>query len=158
MTLRQSQTRLAQLWFGMAGLIFLLVWFRGLHAPGADGAGLWSWFLPTVVPTLSLIVGVLVAQARAPARAAGRVDPFLYRLALGMSAFYLLLLALVLLLRPFFLERPLGDYLAATQVWLAPLQGLVSAALGAFYVKREPDDGDTAGREPGMEEGTAARG
>ena len=53
--------------------------------------------LPLVSPLLLLIVGTVVAEARAP-RPDATVEGFAYRVSLGMSVFYLTLTALTILL------------------------------------------------------------
>lgn len=127
-----AKKRLAAVWFPGAGLIFLVVLAASILPDGATASKLWTWFLPTVMPTLSLIVGVLVLDARGRIAAVQEVDAFLFRLAFGLSAFYLIIVALTLLLTPFSAEL-----LDRSQLWLAPVQGLTSAALGAFFVQRD---------------------
>ncbi|MDZ7826659.1 MAG: hypothetical protein U5R48_12310 [Gammaproteobacteria bacterium] len=130
--------RLATLWFSGAGFIFVIFLMQtigGRH--GANPEAAWGWLLPTLMPTLSLMVGVFVldtlgkganikmvepvhvpdcvwAFSDVPAGGAGddRSGPFS---AMGASAL-----------------------MTQSNLWLGPFQGLVSGALGAFFIRGEP--------------------
>ena len=126
---------LALVWFAAAGLLLVLVLLQSLLGHyGAHVREAWSWLLPTIMPTLALIIGVLTADLRA-GRDDPPVDPFLYRLALGASVFYLLVVALTIFVQPLVAQAP-TELMSMSNLWLAPLQGLVSAAIGAFFVKK----------------------
>ena len=61
-----AKRRLAVVWFGGAGLLCLLVALqsvRGVYTGETEKA--WAWLLPSIMPTLSLIIGVLVFPAPA---------------------------------------------------------------------------------------------
>src|SRR3546814_11382141 len=65
MTVASSKWMLAAIWLVGAGGVFLLLVAQSLlgrYEPATHEV--WGWFLPTVMPTLSLIVGVLVADRR----------------------------------------------------------------------------------------------
>jgi hypothetical protein len=100
----------------------------------------WTWLLPSIVPTLSLIVGVLVRQARTPVGNQATTDRFIARLTLFLSIGYLLTVNATLLLSPFAWTyasiKPLA-LLKLSHLWLAPLQGLVTAAMGALFVDKD---------------------
>lgn len=129
--------RLAVLWFVGAGLVFVLVFALGLTAESKeDMSRLWSWFLPSVMPTVSLIIGVQVSYARAGPAPSGSAPSFMYGLAFWLSVTYLALVSFTLLLKPFNV-MPWFEYLDASSLWLAPLQMLATGALGAFYVGPE---------------------
>ena len=132
--LRRARQRLALIWFIGALPLFLFVLVLSLTAP-QNGAPVWSWFLPTVMPNLSLIVGVWVSESRSGGAQDRAADGFTYRITAGLSVFYLLIIAALFLLHPYY-EQGLEAWLRASQPWLAALQGLVSLAMGAFYVQR----------------------
>ena len=97
----------------------------------------WGWFLPTLMPTFSLIIGVLVVDLGTGAtRAEKQVDRFLYRTAFWLSLGYLVIVALPILIAPF-VRRSNLELMQMTHYWLGPLQGLVAAVLGAFFLKGE---------------------
>lgn len=132
-----ARRRLATVWFSGAGFLFMVLMLQsmlGSYGAGAEEA--WNWFLPNVVPTLTLIVGVLVSDALGRSEAGGEVDRFIFRLAFGLSIGYLLVLSLPVFAAPFS-ELPPLKLLKSSQLWIVPLQGLVSAALGAFFVSKK---------------------
>ncbi len=95
------------------------------------------------MPTLSLIVGVLVADSlgkneNKDASELPTADQFVFRLSFSLSIAYLLTVVLTILLSPFFeqsaQEKTIFDLMKLSNLWLAPFQGLVSAALGSFFV------------------------
>jgi hypothetical protein len=133
LTVLTAKKRLALIWFIGAAILFLFVFGFSLNSTSAGVV--WAWFLPTVIPNLSLIVGVWVADTRTGERSDQPTDPFMYRLTAGLSFFYLLLIASLFFFHPF---SPLGltALLQASQFWLTAVQGLASLAMGAFYVQR----------------------
>jgi hypothetical protein len=131
---------LAGVWFGFAAILFLIMvatTIVGAYQNIADGV--WSWFLPSVMPTLSLMIAVLVSDNQRTGKQSQTADKFLFSLSLGLSVFYLLLLVLVIILQPLtstFVDTPLEGF-KKSNLWLGPLQGLVAAALGAFFINKE---------------------
>jgi hypothetical protein len=133
----RCKRRLATVWFVLGGVIFLLLVIQtvmGYYGQRATDA--WGWFLPNVMPTLSLIVGVLVLDQMGGGVKTRTADAFLYRLALGLSCAYLLLILLSILVQPFAPLPPL-ELMQQSNLWLGPLQGLVAGALGAFFIKAD---------------------
>ena len=142
---RRSRKLIASLWLAASLLLFIILAvqsLRGVYNSQADEA--WGWLLPAVMPTLSLIVGVLVADATTERRTDKNVEFFFFVLAGGLSAIYLVLVALVLLLQPYS-EIPRLDLMRRSSLWLGPLQGLVAGALGVFFV-RDTQRGDSPTR------------
>ena len=134
--------RIATAWLLGSGLIYLLVLTQTLFGYyGSDAEAAWSWILPITLPNLSLIIGVMVAGARKGQKGRNeQVSEFVYRLALGLTLFYLAVVLLTLLVQPIVdIEPP--DLMKQSNLWLAPLQGLVTAALGAFYISKEQSAG-----------------
>lgn len=131
--------RLAVVWFVGAGITFFTVMLQSLLGRyGAQVTQAWGWLLPTILPTLSLIIGVLVFDAVQQADEGRRIGAFLFRLTVFLSGGYLLAVLLVVLLQPFAHAGPIA-LMSQSSVWLGPLQGLVAAAMGAFFVKAERD-------------------
>jgi hypothetical protein len=129
--------RLAILWFTTGLVLFIVLVLQSVFDRFGDRVeDAWSWFLPTIVPTLSLIVGVLVLDVTSGRDTEKKVDLFFFWLAFLLSAVYLALVAMTLFLQPF-TGVPLLDLMKRSNLWLGPLQGLVTAALGAFFVKGE---------------------
>lgn len=134
---RTCKARLAILWFAAGLVLFVLLVLQSVFGKyGENVQDAWSWFLPTIMPTLSLIVGVLVLDMATSGREAKKVDRFVFRIAFALSAFYLILVALTLFIQPFTKATSL-QLMQRSNLWLGPFQGLVAAMLGAFFVKSE---------------------
>lgn len=136
-TLRAEKARrwLGLLWLGSALVLFLVIFLQGLTGRyGEHGAHLkdaWAWFLPTVLPTCSLIVGVWFAD-RKRGRREKPAERFRFWVALALSAFYLLLVWLTLF-GQVYSDLSVLEMFQLSHLWLAPAQGLAAAALAAFF-------------------------
>ena len=127
-----ARKRLALVWFASGGALIALVVVQSLGDKYGTKVGqAWEWLLPTIMPTMSLILGVLVAH-RASER---QVDRFLYRVVLGLSLFYLTLVATTFMAEPFIAQMTTLELMALSNRWLGPLQGLVAAGLSYFFAK-----------------------
>ena len=119
--------------------LFILQSILGRYGERVEDA--WAWLLPNILPTLSLIVGVLVMDAMAKSVERQTIDRFLANLAIWLSVLYLIAISLTVILSPWALVyagvTPL-DLMRTSQLWLGPFQGLVAASLGAFFVTKEP--------------------
>jgi len=134
---KMCRKRLAILWFGFGFVLFIVLVLQSVFGRFGDWVeDAWSWFLPSIMPTLSLIVGVLVLDVTSGRDAEKKVGSFFFWLAFLLSAVYLVLVATTLFLQPFTGVPPL-DLMKLSNLWLGPLQGLVAAVLGAFFVKGE---------------------
>lgn len=135
--MRRCKRRLAVAWFTGSALLFLVLTLQTIFGRnGSDASEAWGWLMPGILPTLSLITGVLVMDALGKSLKADAVDGFMFWLTFSLSVFYLVMVALPILLQPFTQVEPLA-LLKQSNLFLGPLQGLVSAALAAFFVKRE---------------------
>jgi len=132
------------LWFSVAALLFLFLVgqsiagvYRYRTETGMEDltSDAWGWFLPTLMPTLSLIVAIFVTDVGSRRNATATVDRFFFRMAFWLSTLYLVVVVMSLLGTTLFSRNPLSD-LKTSNLWLGPLQGLASAAVGAFFVKR----------------------
>jgi len=98
----------------------------------------WSWFLPLVLPTLGLMIGVVGSAALL------RDDKKVVRLGFSkiastLSIAYLFTLSLTILLEPF---SPLSgsELYGVSNYWMGPFQGIVVAALGYLFTSSENQD------------------
>lgn len=131
-----SQKRLATVWLSGAGLLIILLMLqtmRGIY--GDKPQEVWAWLLPTFMPTLLLIVGAIVKKARQDSGQEVTVDHFMYALSLYLSIAYFIMLFLTWFLSNFAVHQV--DQLKLSNLWLSPTQGLVSLALGAFFVSQK---------------------
>lgn len=165
-TLFNSQRQLAVVWFVGAAIIFTAVVvqstlgekFVSLSTPPVDHAiDVWKWFLPSVSPTLGLVLGVLVnneihEQARRDAQRR-LVSDFFFLTSICLSLFYLLLVAFVVVAAPYRADVEARlDFLTKSHLYLAPVQTLVSTALGVFFISSR-----SAAREATGAEGAVAQ-
>lgn len=134
-TMSASRKTLALVWFSGAGLSFLALYLITTFGVHTLGKTLWDWYLPLVTPNLSLIVGVMFNDIQHKPAPSVAVDAFSYRVALGLSMVYLLMLLATPLLSPFS-GASLDDYLKNSRFALSLIQALATTALGAFYVRQ----------------------
>ncbi|MCI5193460.1 MAG: hypothetical protein D3915_10095 [Candidatus Electrothrix sp. AU1_5] len=138
-----TKKRLAIIWFSGSGFLFALLFLQTIF--GKYGTEIkeikdpWGLMLPTFMPTLSLIIGTLIADATASkkdTKEIATVDRFFFRLSCFLSIAYLLTVILTILLSPFS-KLSLLELIKLSNLWLAPFQGLVTASLGAFFVSKK---------------------
>lgn len=140
----KCKKRLASVWLILGGAIFLVLLGQSLFGKyGELTDDAWGWFLPSVMPTLSLIISVMVFDSLGDGAADKRADGFMFGIAFWLSAFYLLIVFSTILVQPLTSIAPL-DLMRQSNLWLGPLQGLVAAALGAFFMKQSGDAPDEA--------------
>lgn len=134
----QCKRRLAIVWFVGAGILFLLLFALTMADVYRDRTReVWEWFLPSVAPTIALMVGVsgFDATSRTDDRAANR---FFFRLTMTLSVVYLLVIATSLVtsrLAPLAEGQTEIDRLQRSNLAIGPLQGVVAAAIGGFFVR-----------------------
>jgi hypothetical protein len=134
----QAKTRLAIIWFSGAGLLFALIFAQTIGGRFGDRIDqAWNWLLPNVMPTLSLITGVLVMDALGKGAQIKSINRFLFKMTFWLSVIYLLTILLSILLWPFSPEEDPLTFLHRSSIWLGPFQGLVSGLMGAFFIQKE---------------------
>jgi len=135
---KMCKRQLAALWFGASLFLFLVLVIQSStgHYGDKDEVA-WSWFLPTVMPTLSLIAGVLVLDATSGEKDEKKVDRFFFWLTFSVSGFYLIVIAVTVVLQVIPDNITWEDLMNRSGLWLGPLQGLATAFLGAFFIKGE---------------------
>lgn len=134
-----TKKRLTVIWFSGSGILFALLILQTIFGKyGTEAKDAWGLMLPTFMPTLSLIIGTLVADTTAAKddKEIATVDRFFFRLSCFLSIAYLLTVILTILLSPFS-KLSLLELMKLSNLWLAPFQGLVTASLGAFFVSKK---------------------
>src|SRR5262245_41056622 len=104
--LRLGQRWLAYLWIAgvsVAGLA-LLVETMGPESP-LKAESSWQWYLPLVVPTVSLMLGTLVFNSQHPG-STRQVDRSVFVVSVALSLLYLVAINCLLLLWPFMRLNP----------------------------------------------------
>jgi hypothetical protein len=146
MTLPMSacKKRLTVVWFAGAGLVCVIVLLQTLIGHYGDKVSdVWGWLMPAVMPTFALIAAVWTIDVRSKETKSEFVDSFVFWLALGLSITYLSVLALTILVQPLVVASPEGyvDLMHRSGFFIGPFQGVVTASLGAFFVKKESESG-----------------
>ena len=134
--------RLAVIWltgFGIGFFILLIQTFSGMY--GANVSRAWEWFLPNVLPSLSLIVGALTMETGNTQTPVSNERKFAFRVCTILSIAYILTVLSVIFLQPFSSFYPL-DLMRQSNLWLAPFQGLVTASIGVMFLKGGGKHGD----------------
>lgn len=139
MTVKTCRYWLAAIWFIGAGIILLLILARDAKGEGAATTpAMYQWFWPNVIPFITLAVtSVFVTHANAATLRENSVpvDRFVFFAAAGISVFYLAAMLLMLTSIAVNPDPKFADTLKGTSGWMVPLQAIVSAALGVFFVK-----------------------
>jgi len=136
--LSRARSRLAGQWLIGAGVIFLLLILQSVFGKYHDKAQqVWSWALPSLMPTLTLIISVLGANALEPQDEGGSVRKSFYYLAMWLSTAYLMLILFTILIEPF-TTFDSAQLLNLSNLWLGPFQGFVASAIGLlFFTKKK---------------------
>lgn len=137
--LDKVRSRLALLWLVSSSLIIVIVVLQSLLGRyGEKAQEAWSWLLPTLMPTLGMIVTVLGYTALDPTALEGVVRKSFFHVAFWLSALYLFLVLLTLLIQPFAKADPekAVQLMRLSNLWLGPVQGLVASALGVLFVSK----------------------
>lgn len=92
--------------------------------------------MPTLMPTLAMIVSVLGYTARDPLSSGTVVRKSFFNIALLLSLFCLCLILLTILVQPFTGTDAL-QLMRISNLWLGPSQGLVASALGVLFVSKQ---------------------
>lgn len=134
---------LTGLWWAW-GLLLIVVMIGLSRNPAlfADPKAAWDWFLPNLLPTLTLVGASAYAGGLNPAKLQAGEGLF-FTLCLLVSAIYLGALS-VSILGTQTSSAPL-DSLRGANTYLGPLQGLVTSLLGFFFVK--PAAGSKSGQQ-----------
>ncbi len=128
---------LAGLWFVGSALIFLIILGQTVFGHYFDKAEeAWRWFCPTVIPTLFLMISVFFEDTFRKEPTKKKIDRFIFILSLMLSIFYFIVVLITILIQPFTAKTDVG-LLNQSNLWLAPIQGLVTASLGIFFAKIE---------------------
>jgi uncharacterized membrane protein HdeD (DUF308 family) len=131
-----AKKRLAVLWFTCFALLLLTMIVQTVTGHfGKDDTEAWGWFFPSIMPTLSLMIAVLVGDALRQTVSPTAVDKFMFQLAFSISLLYFVAvgIAIVAGVNP---NVPAVTYMRMSNLWLGPLQGIVSGSLGLFFLRK----------------------
>jgi hypothetical protein len=138
---RAAQQRIALVWvMGGCLLSVLLIAQLAMGKYGDKSKLVVEWFVPLVLPTVSLTLTAVVATVKGAARAIEPVDRFAFRMVWGLSLMYLLIVAGVMVFSGTGSATEAVESLSACNPIVAGVQGIVGVALGAFFVKTSETD------------------
>lgn len=139
-SLDDVRMRLAWVWLGGGGLILIILVVQSLlHVYGDLTQEAWGWFLPTLMPTLGMIITVLTYTALDPLTLGSVVRKTFVYIALALSAVYLVLVLLTIVMQPFAAQNAAErvGLMRTSNLWLGPVQGIVASALGVLFVSKQ---------------------
>ncbi|MFT3683841.1 MAG: hypothetical protein QM783_02755 [Phycisphaerales bacterium] len=115
----------------------MLMYLATKQYSDSDLKACWAAFLPSILPVMLLMVGVLVAQEIQPENGEPkRASLFILLLTAFLSVVYLGFLAYPILELPL-KNSVLSQSMASTGLILGPFQGLVSLTIGVFFSRNE---------------------
>jgi hypothetical protein len=153
-SLAQTRAKITRLWLVGGGCAAIILVISSILRGRADAAReVWSWFLPLVLPTIGLMVGVLGAAALGQ-RSERFVRKSFVDIAFWLSAAYLALLVLTILLEPLSPLRG-AELHGVSNYWMGPFQGLVVAALGYLFTSEQKEKTPSARRSTAKTAGPA---
>jgi hypothetical protein len=126
---------LAVLWaVGILGL-YLIILIQTLFGKHEDHINdVWGWLLQCTIPLFSLIIGAFSFSTFNPESDTARIDKFSFRLSYFLSVFYLIVILAIIISQPLS-GKPLWELGSNSNIYIAPLQGIVSGAVGLFFSK-----------------------
>ncbi len=133
------RTRLAALWLGGSALVLVILVLQSLLGRyGEKVQDVWGWALPTLMPTLGMTVAGLGYTALDPTMSETVVRRSFFNVAFWLSALYLALILLTVLIQPFVGadSQQALQMMRVSNLWLGPIQGLVASALGVLFVSK----------------------
>ena len=142
-TLDLARHRLAIVWLGGTSIIIVILVLQSLLGKYSDNVQeAWGWLLPTVMPTLGLIITVLGYTALEPRLSKAVVRRGFFTVSFSLSVLYIVLVSLTLLIQPFVGAdgEKAVQLMRMSNLWLGPIQGLVAAALGVLFVSNRSSD------------------
>jgi hypothetical protein len=132
----KCQTRLMLVWVIGCVILLLVAWLQIIFGHyGEKGRDVMEWLLPSITPTLSLVVGVWANNALNQSKNPEKVSRGIYRVVLTVSIFYLCFIGLIFAIQPMVPLSPL-EVIKNSSLIMAPLQGVVCVFIGIFFTQR----------------------
>lgn len=143
----ESRKKLVVHWLVVSAIIFVVYFIQArMGRYGANEGEVWEWLFKYLTPPLTLMIGVLIVQFSNPSNDI-EIDSFYFRLALGMSYFFLIVLFLSAFLIPVIHlqqnrnlslteQKTIIEAFNTYNNILLPLQGLSTLTLGIFFTKK----------------------
>ncbi len=136
MSTKAAQRYLAGTWIAGFVLLTIVMFSQGVvfGIYGEYGERMWDWFRAATVPTVTLMLGVVVAEALSGDAPDTKADRLLFWAAMVLSLVYLGSLVVVSALVGF--RFSIGPVDASLQ-YMEIQQGVLLVVLGAFFARRK---------------------
>lgn len=135
-SMRKCRTNLFILWLVCSIVLVIIMWLQiAFGHYGDKGRQAIEWLLPTISPTLALVVGVWAKDALDTRTTNIYVKKDIYRVSLIVSIGYFIFILLAILLQPFVALEPL-EFLTESNLVLGLFQGVVTAVIGIFFIQK----------------------
>jgi cytochrome bd-type quinol oxidase subunit 2 len=130
---KKARKRLTFLWFSGFGILLMIFVIQHLNGKFEDRSSeAWKWFFSYTLTFISLVSGTFFMDMRKSK--SEKVDKTYFNLSFFASFFYLIILFLIFLMYPFS-GTSILDFYANCDIFLLPLQGIVSGIIGIFFIK-----------------------
>lgn len=131
----KCQTRLMLVWVIGCVLLLLVAWLQIINGHyGENGTDVWQWLLPSISPTLSLVVGVWTHKVLIKRKDTQKVSKGLYRIVFFASIVYLGFIGAIFAIQPMVARPPL-DVIRNSTILTAALQSVMCAFIGIFFTQ-----------------------
>jgi hypothetical protein len=137
MIVRTAKMSLSLLWLVAVAPLILILILRQMEGfydiPSTDPKDVWSWVSQFVLPGVTLVAGAwTVSTSSADKGPVG--NPSVFWIAMGMSAFYLVVLYLVVALQAGS-SAPWPETFKQSALYLGIIQGAVIGIVGKFFIE-----------------------
>ena len=124
-------------------MLFVLAFLSTIPGKGSygdDAETVWKWFGTNIGTTLATMLGVVAADSIGTAQPARNVTRFFYRVLVGLSVFFMLMMVVPFFLRPI-LQFDFLSLLKSSKWWLGAVQSLTMVGLNVLYPKSAESQG-----------------
>ena len=118
------------------GLFTLLLLQVDGNKYGGNAGTVWSWFLPMILPTVSLIIGVFLLDVQNSSIQEAKVNAVVFYLAAGGSIIYLIFLSWIFLGEPY-ANKNVFSAMKDYGMPISVLQGIVNSFVGVFFMNKK---------------------
>lgn len=135
-TLSEAKNRLFTIWIAGFIICFVLTLIQTIMGKYDElYMNVMDWFGPLIFPTLTLMIGVLIATNNQPVDMKKVADPTVFKTAEICSILFLSLILVVFLLEPFVHQTPF-ELMSRVKVFFTFFNGLLTGLIGYFFIKK----------------------
>jgi hypothetical protein len=132
----KCKRKIAIIWGFFSLILYTIIFIQTLSGKH-DGYTneIWGWLLQSTLPTLTLTIGMITFDTYNPSSNENiSINKFTFYIASTLSIVYLSLILTIILYQPIS-GKPLWQLGSSSNIYLAPIQGLVSGVVGLFFSK-----------------------